>query len=124
LASPFEELADLDRLVHEPSRLAVLTALSACESADFVFLRRLTGLSDGNLSVHLTRLERAGLVAVKKGFAGKVPRSTVSLTTRGEAAIEAHWGRLKTLEKKAAAWRGRRREENPRRRGRRRLTPA
>jgi len=53
MSAPFERLAELDRLVHEPARLAIMTALSACERADFLYLQRLTGLSRGNLSSHL-----------------------------------------------------------------------
>lgn len=67
---PFEELASVDRLVHEPARLAILTALAACASADFLFLQQLTGLSKGNLSSHLAKLEQAGLVGVSKQFVG------------------------------------------------------
>ncbi|HEY3056658.1 MAG TPA: transcriptional regulator, partial [Thermoanaerobaculia bacterium] len=63
-SQPFERLAGLDRLVHEPARLSILTALSACKSADFLFLQRLTGLSKGNLSSHLSKLEEGGLVAI------------------------------------------------------------
>ena len=58
--TPFEELANLDRLIHEPTRLAILTALAACEKADFLFLQRITGLTKGNLSVHLTKLQEVG----------------------------------------------------------------
>jgi len=61
MPEPFQELAGLDRLVHEPARLAILTSLGACSSADFLFLQRLTGLSKGNLSSHLAKLEEAGL---------------------------------------------------------------
>jgi|SRR5687767_9041766 DNA-binding transcriptional ArsR family regulator len=66
--TPFERLASFDRLVHEPARLAILTALSACEKADFVFLRSLTRLTKGNLSSHLSKLEHAGLVSLEKMF--------------------------------------------------------
>ena len=59
---PFKSLAELDRMIHDPSRLAILTALSSCRSADFLYLQRLTGLSKGNLSSHLAKLEDAGLV--------------------------------------------------------------
>lgn len=105
MAEPFEELAGLDRLVHEPARLAILTALSASESADFLFLQRLTGLTKGNLSSHLSRLEEAELVRVKKQFIGKTPNTTVSLTGKGRAATEDHWKRLEKLRKSAQNWR-------------------
>ena len=57
MPAPFEHIAELDRLIHEPARLAILTALRACRTADFLFLQRLTGLSNGNLSSHLAKLE-------------------------------------------------------------------
>ena len=76
MTTPFEELANLDKLIHEPARLSILTALSVCESADFLSLRRLTGLSDGNLSVQLSKLEEAGLVDIQKQFVGKEAKHT------------------------------------------------
>ena len=63
---PFKSLAELDRTIHDPSRLAILTALSSCRSADFLYLQRLTGLSKGNLSSHLAKLEDAGLVHTRR----------------------------------------------------------
>ena len=104
MAAPFEELAELDRLVHEPARLALLTALSVCRSADFLYLQRLTGLSKGNLSSHLAKLADGGLVAIDKEFVGKTPNTRVSLTRQGRAAIERHWERLKTLRQRALRW--------------------
>ena len=92
-----ENLAALDRLIHEPARLAILTALSACQSADFLFLQRLTGLTAGNLSSHLTRLEEAGLLWIDKQIVGKRPKTTAGLTDKGRAAIEDHWQQLKQL---------------------------
>ena len=68
MPAPFEEMSTLDRVVHEPARLAILTALAACRSADFLFLQSLTGLTKGNLSGHLAKLERAGLVGVEPTF--------------------------------------------------------
>ena len=104
MAAPFEELAELDRLVHEPARLAILTALSACDSADFLYLQGLTGLSKGNLSSHLAKLEGGGMVRVDKEFAGKQPVTRLTLTAAGRTAIERHWERLKTLRQRALRW--------------------
>jgi DNA-binding transcriptional ArsR family regulator len=101
---PFEELADLDRLIHEPARLSILTALSACKSADFLFLQRLTGLSKGNLSAHLSKLESAELVDIVKTFAGKIPRTTVKLTRGGRTQLEHHWNELDRLRSAAREW--------------------
>jgi DNA-binding MarR family transcriptional regulator len=97
MARPFEDLARLDRLVHEPARLAILTALSACESADFLFLQRLTALTKGNLSAHLSKLEEAGLVSIEKAFAGKKTRTTLRLLNAGREAVDRHWRRLDAL---------------------------
>jgi DNA-binding transcriptional ArsR family regulator len=72
----------LDRLIHEPARLAILSVLSAVKAADFVFLQRTTGLTKGNLSSHLTKLEEAGLVRIEKTFVRKKPNTSVALTPR------------------------------------------
>ena len=62
MSAPFEELANLDRLIHEPARLAILRALAACKSADLTYLLSLTGLRNGNLYEHLEKLEVGGVV--------------------------------------------------------------
>lgn len=105
MSAPFEEVAELDRLVHDPSRLAILTALSACKSADFLYLQRLTGLSKGNLSSHLAKLESAGLVAIEKEFIGKIPNTRVSVSKTGRTAVERHWKRLDQLRQATLEWR-------------------
>ncbi len=104
MSSPFEELAALDRTIHDPARLAILTALGACRSADFTFLLRLTGLSNGNLSSHLSKLEEAGLVLAQKRFIGRRPNTQVQLTPKGRSAIERHWKQLQELRKSASGW--------------------
>jgi DNA-binding MarR family transcriptional regulator len=83
-------LADIDQVIHASARLMVLTYLYVVESADYVFLIRLTGLTWGNLSTHLTKLEEAGYIAIKKEFKGKKPHSTVSLTKQGRAAFREY----------------------------------
>ncbi|QBI18429.1 ArsR family transcriptional regulator [Egibacter rhizosphaerae] len=101
---PFAELTRLDKLIHEPARLAIATALSACREADFTFLQRLTGLSTGNLGSHLARLEDAGIVEIEKAFVGRQPRTTVRLTPEGLEAVGRHWQRLDDLRLQAEAW--------------------
>src|ERR1051325_9270076 len=101
---PFEGIAGLDRLVHEPARLAILTALANCQSADFLFLQRLTGLTKGNLSSHLSRLERAELIAIEKEFVANVPNTHVSLTKAGHTAITKHWTKLDQLRRETLDW--------------------
>src|SRR5512147_264267 len=104
MKTPFEELANLDKLIHEPARLAILTALSVCESADFLALRRLTGLSDGNLSVQLSKLQEAGLVDIEKQFVAKKPNTLVKITKKGGSAIQRHWEQLNAIRQNADAW--------------------
>jgi len=101
---PFERLAALDRLVHEPARLSILTALSACRSANFLFLQRLTGLSKGNLSSHLSKLEEGGLVGIDKSFDGKIPKTTITLTPEGQEQLAHHWKDLERIRKEATKW--------------------
>ncbi len=102
--SPFEEMSSLDRLLHEPARLAILTALSACRSCDFTYLQSLTAITKGNLSNHLQKLEQAALVTIVKRFRGRIPQTVVSLTGSGREAIDRHWRRLETLRLKANAF--------------------
>jgi DNA-binding transcriptional ArsR family regulator len=103
--TPFEQLAQLDRTVHDPARLAILAALSACRRADFLFLQRITGLSKGNLSSHLSKLEEAGLVEIEKGFVGKKTQTLIGLTRPGRQALESYWKEMEELRKSAARWR-------------------
>ena len=96
MSQPNVELL-LDRLIHEPGRLAILTVLSSVQAADFVFLQRTTGLTKGNLSSHLTKLEDAGLVEIHKRFVGKNPNTNVALTAVGKQRIARHWDQLEHL---------------------------
>jgi DNA-binding transcriptional ArsR family regulator len=94
MPTPFEDLAALNRLVHEPSRLAILTALSACDKADFLFLLNITGLTKGNLSSHLSKLQQAGLVEIEKKFEGKTPVTYAMLSGPGKEALKEYWKRF------------------------------
>ena len=105
MPEPFEELAGLDRLIHEPARLAVMTALAASNGADFLFLQRLTGLTKGNLSSHLSKLENADFVKIRKQFVGKTPNTFVTATEKGRTAIDEHWATLEKLRGSAVIWR-------------------
>ena len=84
----------LDRLIHEPARLVLMANLYVVDEADFVFLSRQTGLTAGNISSHMSKLEDAGYVEVKKTFVGKKPRTVYMMTTEGRAAFERHKNRL------------------------------
>jgi DNA-binding MarR family transcriptional regulator len=89
----------LDRLIHEPGRLAILTVLSSVDDADFVFLQRTTGLTKGNLSSHLTKLETAGLVEIEKRFVHRKPNTNVALTAAGRQRVAHHWDQLERLKR-------------------------
>ncbi len=83
-------LADLDRTIHSPARLMVMTYLYTVESADYIFLQNLTGLTWGNLSTHLSKLEAEGYVEIEKEIVGKKPHSMVHLTPAGRDAFRAY----------------------------------
>ena len=80
-------LVNIDRTIHAPARLMVMTYLYTVESADYIFLQNLTGLTWGNLSSHLTKLESEGYVAIQKEIIGKKPHSMVHLTDEGRQAF-------------------------------------
>lgn len=101
MSQPIEALAELDRLIHEPARLAIMTALNACRSADFLYLQRLTGLTKGNLSSHISKLEAAELVRVDKTFQRKTPVTRLSLTNAGRERIDEHWRQLDGLRRRS-----------------------
>jgi len=73
-----EPIAGVDRIVHEPGRLMVLACLSVVVRADFLYVMRETGLTQGNLSSHLAKLEAAGYVAVGEDLRGQGPRNTAA----------------------------------------------
>ena len=83
-------MSDLDRVIHEPGRLRIAALLSGAKEADFLFLQRETGLTKGNLSSHLMKLEEAGYVEIEKAFRGKIPLTIVRLTPQGRAAFEGY----------------------------------
>jgi DNA-binding MarR family transcriptional regulator len=83
-------LADLDRIIHSPARLMMMTYLYVVESVDFIFLMRLTGLTWGNLSSHLSTLEEAEYVDIEKKFIQKKSHTMVNLTEKGRQAFRAY----------------------------------
>jgi DNA-binding MarR family transcriptional regulator len=85
-----QPIAGIDRLVHEPARLMILAVLYVVERADFTFVMRQTGLTRGNLSSHMSRLEEAGYVEIHKEFVERVPRTLLRLTGQGREAFEAY----------------------------------
>jgi DNA-binding transcriptional ArsR family regulator len=110
MSGPIEALRLLDRIVHEPARLAILTVLDACRDADFQLLLSATGLSPGTLSSHLSKLEGAGLIEITKSFRGKRPYTAVRVLPTGRNALRLYWQRVDDARRSADAWR-RTREE-------------
>jgi DNA-binding transcriptional ArsR family regulator len=93
----FAELAAMDRLIHDPARLAIVSALLGWTEAEFQYLLGATGLTKGNLSSHLGKLEAGGLVEVLKGYKGKKPWTRAKLTRQGRARVEAYWAALERI---------------------------
>ena len=89
------DIDGIDRLIHEPARLVIVTILNVADAADFLYLQRETGLTKGNLSSHLAKLEEAGYVAIEKTYRGRIPLTLVRLTDKGAAAYKAYRARFK-----------------------------
>ena len=90
VSEELQPIANIDRLIHEPARLMIMSYLYVVESADFTFLMRQTGLTWGNLSSHMTKLEDAGYIEVEKEFIGKKPNTMLKLTEKGRAAFQEY----------------------------------
>lgn len=80
--------SQLDRMIHNPGRLAIMAVLAGCESADFTFLEKSTELNKGTLSKHLSALEDAGYIEITKRFIDKVPNTSAKLTAQGRKAFK------------------------------------
>ncbi len=91
------DITTIDRMIHEPARLAIVAVLSACESADFKALLHLTGLTKGNMSAQLQKLEEAGYITIVKSFQGRYPHTDCALTDIGRQAFRVYWQRYKSL---------------------------
>src|SRR5262249_54967653 len=90
-------ILDLDRVVHEPARLAILTVLSAAEEVEFLFLLKVTGLSKGNLSAQAQKLEAAGYLQPIKPFRARVPVTSFRMTDEGRSALLAYHAQMRAL---------------------------
>jgi len=88
--SELHPLPDIDPLIHAPARLMVLSFLYVVESADYVYLIRMTGLTWGNLATHLNKLEEAGYIDVQKTFNGKKPQTVLRMSEQGRAAFRTY----------------------------------
>jgi DNA-binding MarR family transcriptional regulator len=92
-----KSLADINKLIHEPARLKIMAQLYVIESADFLFLMRQIGLTFGNLSAHLSKLEAAGYIEIEKEFVGKKPHTTLHLTDKGRKAFRKYRENMKQV---------------------------
>jgi len=85
-----QPIAEIDRLIHEPARLMIMAYLYVVESADFLFLMHQTGLTHGNLSSHMSKLEAAGYIEIVKEFVDRKPHTMLQLTDKGRTAFQKY----------------------------------
>jgi len=97
---------ELDRVIHERLRLAIVSALAVHESQTFADLKRTLGLTDGNLSVHARKLEDAGYIECVKGFEGRVPRTLFRLTKEGRKALRRYLDHMEAIVRAVQGKRG------------------
>jgi DNA-binding MarR family transcriptional regulator len=90
-------MSGVDRLLHEPARLMIVTILYPLDQSDFLYLLRETGLTKGNLSAHLMKLEEAAYIEIEKTFRGKVPMTLIKLTPLGRSAFMDYRNKLKEI---------------------------
>lgn len=95
------QMADFDRLIHERTRLAIISTLAVNESLSFNELKRLVHATDGNLSVHARKLEEAGYITCIKSFEGRIPKTEYRLTTAGRQALERYLNHMEAIIKAA-----------------------
>ena len=88
-------LNSVDKIIHEPARLKIMANLYVIESADFLFMMRQTGLTFGNLSAHMSKLEIAGYIEIIKEFIGKKPHTMLKLTEKGKQAFDEYRKQMK-----------------------------
>ena len=93
----FKHINNIDKTIHEPTRLLIMACLSAVTYADFLFLLKQTGLTRGNLSSHMSKLEAVGYVDVTKEFVEKIPRTLYKLTDRGKEAFQNYRQHLQSV---------------------------
>lgn len=89
-APGLQDLLEVDRVVHEPARLAILTVLASADEVQFKFLEGALGLTRGNLSSHVSKLEEAGYLTVTKAFEDRIPVTSYRITARGRKALDGY----------------------------------
>ncbi len=87
----------INRVVHEPVRLAILKILTSAKEVDFNFLLTTLGVTKGNLATHINKLESTGLIEVKKQFRGKIPHTSYRVTRTGRQQFQKYWENMKAL---------------------------
>lgn len=95
IGESFKDITTIDKVIHEPSRLLLMSYLYILEKADFLFLRAETDLTWGNLSSHISKLENAGYVKVEKKIVRKKTHTIASLTNEGRKAFEEYRKKMK-----------------------------
>jgi DNA-binding MarR family transcriptional regulator len=91
------EIANLDRLIHEPARLLIMAILSTVEETDFLYLNRESGLTKGNLSAHLSKLDAAGYIEIEKTYRGKLPMTLLRMAEPGRKAFKAYQKQMRRV---------------------------
>lgn len=94
-------IPDFDRLIHEKTRLAIVSALAVNPTLTFNELKATLGATDGNLHVHARKLEEAGYLSCRKTFDGRIPKTEYALTAAGKRAFEKYIGHMEALVKAA-----------------------
>ncbi len=96
-APELARFSEINRVVHEPARLMLMATLYVLDSADYTFLMNITGVTWGNLSAHISKLEESGYIEIEKSFKGKRPNTMLRLTTEGRAAFRSYRQKMKLL---------------------------
>ena len=91
------KLPEVDKLIHEPARYNIMSLLYVIERAEFLYVQNQTGLTPGNLSSHLSKLETAGYLKIEKKFVGKMPKTFISLTDEGKEAFDNYYNKMQNF---------------------------
>lgn len=100
MSEELRKFTEVDRIIHEPARLLIVSILYTVEKVDFLYLLHETGLTKGNLSAHLSKLESAGYIQIEKTFRGKIPQTLIALQPNGRGAFEAYRKQLAQVAQK------------------------
>ena len=91
------QLTEVDKIIHEPARYNVMALLYVVDRAEFLFVQNQTGLTPGNLSSHVTKLEAVGYLEIEKKFVGRTPRTFLELTEKGREAFEHYREKMREV---------------------------